>query len=838
MMRTKLANVLQLFLTGLILLSAPIDLLSQQTIITGDVRDSETHETIPFVNIYFKGTTIGTTTDPSGHFNLATRQMVDSLTFSAVGYYPKSILIQNSVTNNVSIILIPDNIQLNEVNVVPDDGPMRALFQKIIDHKSINNPEKHNRFEYEKYTKWEYRINNLNDKVVNSFLFKQNKSVIKTDSSNARFLPVYFSEQIVHNEFQRNPLKQKSTILADKTSGLGILKDYEISGYTSGLDIEVNFYDNYINLFVQNFVSPLANNGWFYYKYYLADSVMTESGKTYKIKFNPRRNGDKVFSGYFTVEDTYYSLVDIDATLANTSQINFLKYMRLESSYQHINDSVPFYHKNLIEATIDYLPVDLKPDSKHIEVAYTQLSIIDKVKVNLPDPVELSAKSLSYESIKLNGSYDRDSSFWSKARPIELTQQDKILSGAIDSANQIPAIKLIDHFASMYMTGYYDFGKFEIGPYDYMFNLNEVEGTHLFLGGRTSSEISKNWMVWGGLGYGTRNEEIVGRFGIGYKFNHPKRRVLKLFYSDDIIKIGENEKILYLYENMLSPQENNLVSYLFQRDKFDELYRQKRISFTYENEWITGFTSKLNLSFLQQNSPEFYPFIYQSNPIDAVNILDGSIDFRWSRKEKYIDDSFLRIYYATDFPIVHLTIGGGGYEFDGYRDYYGKIHTSIKQNVYLQQTYLKYAIEAGICFGKLPYSLLEIPRGNETYGFYTYDFNLMNYLEFIHDQYIHAYFEYHFNGFFFNRVPLLKRLGLREVLSAKGMVGNLSQKQYSLINLPASISSENNKPYLEIGAGIENIIRLVRLEAIWRVTHQHSMLAPVFGIRAKVEVKL
>jgi hypothetical protein len=821
-----------------VLFASTLAATAQQTILSGKVLDSHTNEPLPYVNVYIKGTNIGAISDTAGFFKLIIPTKSDSVYFSAVGFHTTSMAIKTNSRNTITVKLEPDNIALKSINVAPDDGPMRALFKNITDNKKKNNPEKHQRFEYEKYTKWEYRVNNVGDKLAQSNLFKSNPSVFKTDSANNRYLPVYFSEQIVHNEFQRAPLRQKSTILADKTSGIGLLNDYQISGYTSGLDIEVNFYDNFINLFSQNFVSPIADNGWFYYKYYLADSTITQKGTLYKVRFVPRRVGDKVFIGYFTVEDQRFSLVDMDAKLASTSQINFLKRMRLAATYQAIDDTIPFYKRNLIEANIDYMPIQTARDSQRIEVAYTQLSVIDKVKVGIPEPIELTKKNLAYESVAVKGAYSRDTAYWNQARAVQLTETDLMLYTTIDSVNQIPTIKKLDQLGRMFMTGYYDVGKIEIGPYDYMINLNKVEGTHLFFGARTSSEVWENHMVWGGLGYGTLNKEFVGRLGYGCKFDTPGRQVMKLFYSDDIIRIGENEKILYLYENMLSPSENNLVSYFFQRDELDELIRQHRVAATYEHEWYSGLMSKLNLQYLRQSSPVFYPFVYNGDAVSGIDSYDASIDFRWSWKEKFIDDGFQRLYYSTDYPIVHLTIGGGKYQFADVSSSYGRVHATIKQNVFLQQAYLKYAIEGGAYFGKLPYTLLEIPRGNETYGYYTYDFNLMNYLEFVHDRYAHAYFEYHMNGLFFKRLPLLKHLGLREVVSAKGMVGDLSDKQTTLINLPSSISAGNGKPYLEVGIGAENVLRFFRVEGIYRVTHANNMLAPRFGIRVKFEVKL
>ena len=139
--------------------------------------------------------------------------------------------------------------------------------------------------------------------------------------------------------------------------------------------------------------------------------------------------------------------------------------------------------------------------------------------------------------------------------------------------------------------------------------------------------------------------------------------------------------------------------------------------------------------------------------------------------------------------------------------------------------------------GKLPYTMLEIPRGNETYGYYRYDFNLINYLEFIHDQYVHTYADYHLNGFFFNRLPLLKRLGFREVVSAKAMIGSLNEKQLGGIDMPAGARSANGT-YLEVGAGVENVLRFFRVEGIWRVAPKSIQGAPDFGIRILFEVKL
>ncbi len=812
---------------------------SQTTFVRGRVTDEETGRPIPFVSVAIKNTTIGTLTDTLGVFKLSSKTRIDSLHFSMVGYMGKSIgITPSSAQTGLNVSLKPDMVNLTEIKVLPDDGPVIRLLKKMIRHKDQNNPMKYPRYSYRKYTKWEYHLQNVGPKILNSRAFRNNQAVFKTDADSSKFLPIYFSEQLVFNEFQRSPVRQKSTVLADKTSGVGVLDDYEISGYTSALDMEVNFYDNYINLFTQNFVSPLADNGPFYYKYFLADSTLLANGhKQYRIEFIPRRLGDKVFKGYMTTEDKNYSLMEVDGTLATTAYLNFLKSMRLSESYQFVNDSVPFFRRNQIDAIFNYVPLKNNPSKKPISLFFTQSSVVDSVTVNQKDDVKIQTGNGHFETIKLPDYTEHDKSYWDTHRLEELNPREKQISATIDSVSQIKAIKFVDDVTRMSMTGYYDLGKWEFGPYANVLNTNKVEGTHIFAGARTSSEISTRYMLWGGLGYGFRNKKMNGMGGFGYKFPTVHRQLVKVSYDDKIVRSGENEKILLLYENALSPTENNLISQIFKRDELDELFREQKLSSSYEIEWHPGLLNRVSANYIRHFSPEFYPFLRAGSPVDHVSAFDLAVDTRFSWQEKVIDDKFLRVYMNTDYPIVHVVLGGGKVFYSGKENYYGRIFSTIEQYLKVGQTAFNYAIEGGMYFGKLPYTMLDIPRGNETFGYYSYDFNMLNFMEYVHDKYLHAYLEYHLNGFFFNRLPLLKRTGLREVLSAKGMIGSLSDKHQQIVEFPVGVTKMSN-PYLELGAGVENIFKLFRVEAVWRVSPKSTLGAPSFGLRAKFEIKL
>lgn len=810
---------------------------AQTTTIKGKVTDRETGLPIPYVTIVFKNTTKGATTDTLGMYKLSTKEYVDSVQFSTVTYLSKTLFVKSGSTSVIDVALKPDTINLAEVRVVPDEGPVRQLLKEMNAHKKTNNPDKYSRYSFRKYTKWEYHLNHVSDNMIQSKAFRNNQSVFKTNSDSTKFLPLYFSEQIVYNEFQRNPLKQKSTILADRTTGVGVLDKYEISGYTSGLDMEVNFYDNYIYLFTQNFVSPLAENGWFYYKYFLADSSVVNGQQQYRINFFPRRMGDNVFKGYLITETKNYSLLEIDGTLVSTANLNFLKSLRLKGGFQMVADSIPFYRRNQIEAVFDYVPGSNNPSKKPISLYYTQSSVIDSVTVNHSEDVSLSYKAGKYETVKAPEAAERDENYWNAQRLEELNERERGVEATIDSVNTIKSVNFANNVAQMVVTGFYDFGKFEFGPYGNIFSINKVEGFRMFAGLRTSDEISKRYMIWAGLGYGTLNKKVNGAAGFGYKFPSSNRQIVKLSFDDKIIRSGENEKILYLYENLLSPTENNIVSQVFRRDELDELFREQKVASSYEYEWHPGLLNKISANYTTHFSPQFYPFMRAGMPIDRVSAFDLNVETRLSWKEKMIDDKFMRIYQSTDYPVIHLSVGGGQVFYSGQTNYYGKVLGTIHQRLMVGLATLNYAIEGGYYIGKLPYTMLDIPRGNETIGLYIYDFNLLNYMEYIHDKYLHAYLEYHLNGFVFNRMPLLKSSGLREVISAKSIVGSLSNKHQEIVEFPLTMVNMKH-PYLEIGAGVENLFRFFRVEGIWRVGPESVQGAPKFGVRIKLEVKL
>ena len=117
----------------------------------------------------------------------------------------------------------------------------------------------------------------------------------------------------------------------------------------------------------------------------------------------------------------------------------------------------------------------------------------------------------------------------------------------------------------------------------------------------------------------------------------------------------------------------------------------------------------------------------------------------------------------------------------------------------------------------------------------------MNPLEYINDRYVSWDVSYYLNGWLFNRLPLIKRLKWREVLTCRGIWGDLSEK-----NLPASSNRLHlfptgsglmgEKPYIEVGAGIENIFKVLRIDYVHRLTYRDNPNGDNDGIRISLHV--
>ena len=134
-------------------------------------------------------------------------------------------------------------------------------------------------------------------------------------------------------------------------------------------------------------------------------------------------------------------------------------------------------------------------------------------------------------------------------------------------------------------------------------------------------------------------------------------------------------------------------------------------------------------------------------------------------------------------------------------------------------------LSAGAIWNRAPYTRLYIPSGNSSIWVSNNSFNSMRPMEFIMDRYVAFFASYHLKGWILNRIPLINRLRLREVMGFNFLYGTLTDKNNVSIDPtglympPPDTKPFDQGPFMEYSIGIENILRILRIDFVRRLTY-------------------
>ncbi|MDP3442833.1 MAG: DUF5686 family protein, partial [Ignavibacteria bacterium] len=252
-------------------------------------------------------------------------------------------------------------------------------------------------------------------------------------------------------------------------------------------------------------------------------------------------------------------------------------------------------------------------------------------------------------------------------------------------------------------------------------------------------------------------------------------------------------------------------------------------------EWVPGKSNKFEIL-----HRELFPvggFTLQTIDVNGDTTVHNSLittelvfGARIAFQERIVVKDFERVTLNNKYPIISFKYSAGIPGLINGEYGFHRLQGGIEQWFNIGPFgWSKYIFEAGRVFGTVPFPLLILHPGNETFIFDEYAFNLMNYYEFISDRYVSVYYSHHFDGFFLNRIPLMRKLKWREVFFVKGLVGTITDANLELNVLP-KVTYMLDKPYFEAGAGIENIFKILRVDAIWRLSHNENEGANGFGV--------
>lgn len=831
---------------------------SQDLLIKGVVTDSVTGETLPSVALVLKGTTIGTSSGPDGKFSILTSSKVRRLKVSYLGYMEKEIVLIPGKTSNLSISMSPMSIGLSEVVIRPGkkrytkkDNPAVIFVKNVIERRRQNDPRNHEFYRYDQYEKITFAINDYKPKPKkngNTGKFNFLVDFIDTLEIGKTILPVSEREKLLSVYYRKDPKSEKKIVKATKADGLDELLSPEgMQEFLNEAFQEVNIFQNDINLFMYRFVSPLSTMGPGFYKYYLLDTLEVAGQKCVDLAFAPFMPESFGFTGhlYITLDSTFF-VQRIRLSVPKKINMNFAGGMTIEQTFMRAPDGTRILTK-------DDINVDLKVTEKSKGLYARRLNIYTNHSFELPEDRSVFDESASV--ITPPEAYKRTDEYWAENRPPGAgAPRQNSVNKLMSRLRSVPVFNITEKVVTVLVNGYLATNtdpaknKFEFGPMTTIVSANAVEGARFRVGGTTTTAFNKRLFLDGYLAYGTRDRKIKYNGAIEYSFIDKKNfpadfpvHSLRFEYMYDVNQLGQH----YLYMN----KDNIFVSLKRQKDTRATYLRKSQL--TYYREYYNGFAYGAVLRNLKEYSTSYAAFNsigpgQKISPLKDYHMTELELKLRYAPHEKFYQTRDNRRPVSFDAPVFTLSHTMAFRDLLGSSYDYQRTEFSIRKRFWFSAFgYTDVLGKLGKVWSKVPYPLLILPNANLSYMLQPESYTNMNAMEFINDEYASWDLSYHMNGLILNRIPLVKKLKWREVFTFRGMAGHLTDKNNPYLNKrkeglflfpEGSYVMDKSVPYMEIGVGIENIFKFIRVDYTWRLTYRNHPDIQDQGVRFRMKM--
>ena len=831
----------------------------------GVVVDAEKGDTILYPSATYRGHHIAVSGNAMGEYTIE-RHNGWQLTFTAVGYKPKTITINASTPEVLNVKLKPDTRQLAEVVVKSKrakysrkNNPAVELMKRVIAAKKRTNLENHDYLSYTKYQKLTMAINDITPADMDSGFIGKHKWLldqVETSSYNGKLiLPLTVDETVTQHLFRKNPKDEKDIVMGQSSSGVNQLIQTGDIMTVAMKDVftDVDIYDDQVRLLQYPFTSPIGKDAIAFYRYYIEDTVYVDHDLCYHLQFIPNNQQDFGFRGeLYILADSSLHVKRCNLTIPKRSDVNFVENLQIQQEYRKLPNGE-------WALSVDDMIVEMKVAkflSKVLITRTTRLSDYD---------FQPLAKQLFKGKAKVKreaNSQMRDEAFWNKYRTVELTKSESSMSAFVHRIEQIKGFKYIIFGAKAFIENFVETGdenhpsKFDFGPVNTLITKNFIDGYRTRISGQTTANLNKHWFFQGYYAHGFHSKKNYYDAMLTYSLN--KKDYLPREFPKRTISFESTYDIMSPSDKFMQTDKDNVFT-AFKWAKVDKMmfYNRQQLKFEYEQEW--GLKTTIGLKTEENEAAGalyFNPinsgFIYdtpEGTPVGdlihngKIRTTELSLQFQLAPGRTYINTKQRRLPINLDAPVFTLghTMGlkdvlGGDYKYNFteagiYKRFW--MNSWGKIDVYLK---------AGAQWNRVPYPLLIMPAANLSYIIEDETFNLINNMEFLNDRYASLDASWDLNGKIFNRIPLLKKLKWREYLGVKALWGKLTDK-----NNPYLAQNENSsvlmqfpegcyimdphKPYVELIAGVHNIFKLLHVEYVHRCNYNELPTAHKNGVR-------
>ena len=526
----------------------------------------------------------------------------------------------------------------------------------------------------------------------------------------------------------------------------------------------------------------------------------------YNLAFVPKSKSDLLFNGKATIRDSSYAIIKIDLGIDRRSNINFVNDFSLKQSFTYTGKG---WFKSE-ESRSTNIAITKRKKAKSVRIArYLHRKDI-VVNESIADTI------LSQENTVFIKDYRKKTdSFWLATRHDTLTTQESKVYFLLDSLKRTKFYKAMSGIGSFFASGYYRSKTLEYGNLYQLVSWNDLEGVRLRLNLRNNWRIGKwvNWNIYGA--YGIRDKRF--KYGATLSVNLPdkkqKRHSITMSFKDDYQRFTLNSNGLnydFIYMSLL------------RRNAIADLVYLKDAKLSYTREWIPNLSTTLDFNYkIYKTIPGRIEFIKTKefnikDTISKFSIFSPGINIVYTPGAKFLQGSERVRFLKGKLPRFNFTYVFSAKKLGSDFNYH-KMELIMDERLPSPIGHTNIRLVGTKLFGSAPYPLLHIHPGNQSFMYNRDRFTNMLETEFIADQQLSLMIEHHFDGFFFNKIPGWKKLGLREVFTTKMAVSSLNRNKVSFSDLPPQLKGLNGF-YAEIGFGIENILKLLRVDFSWRLT--------------------
>ena len=773
-------------------------LRAQETIVVGEVYDANTGEPLSNVNIYLQGTQEGTTTNAEGMFLLREElERARTMVVSAVGYHTERFKIEPHTQSGIDIALREKVGTLAEVFVVPNENPALALMEKVRARRAANR-----RMVAEDAATGSTAlyVSDIQSRNLKRNLWKSLQSGMIQQEDSSYLVPLYWRQQTA------DTVREEATLLT--------VTDYQL--LLGQIPSTFDFYANSMPFLSTSMLSPLAASGNTYYTYFLVDSVWVGEEKRYQVRFKTKNPFYATFNGEMMIDSATCALRSIEVKMPAQTSINYLKGLSVRQTF-----------------TVDN------------QLRDEQVNMLMDFAVKAPlgnDTTHIFPTLLLTRGTKLQHEENTPQNY--------APEQDDMILPALDSLNNTPLFKTAKLLAYVVQTGCIPTSKYvEIGKVHHVFKLSKFEGLRVGIPLRTTDDLWKNVCLEAMVAYGMGDRAWKGFGQINVALPTERRHTMFVRYADEYMYADVDDFSEYLRENIVFNKQINIVTRLMQSLTFNPDYyyntmsRRREARLQFSDEWNSYLETQayVKLGRMGYGEPTSR---YNAQPSFSYSTIGASA--RISFNERKVDTYFERRHIYNHLPVIYLGAELGSYRMDDMSSYrmYGNLQLMVRHDVDLGMGgELDYLVQAGLVFGRVPYPLLYHFAGNQTHTFEPHRFSLMNNYQYAADQYVALQAHWNGKGVLFNLIPGVRYLRLRELVELKMAYGGLRQDHQQVLAFPTTQTGHGTMramqvPYVEMGVGIGNILRIGEVYGVFRLTQINDPASPWWAVRFRLHLAM